>query len=111
MHEQIRRLEHRAEQLAIRFEELADQPDTTRIALAGIFAAVGLCWFAIAWGEGLLLLALPVIVAVCMIVVKVRRPHHDPSVLADNDRDLGDRAGRDRRLAHSRHDPAAARPR
>jgi hypothetical protein len=88
MHKQIRRMEHRAEQLAVRFEELADQPDTTRIALAGIFTAVALCWFAVAWGEGLLLLALPLVVAACMVVVKIRRPEHDPTI-ADEGRDLG----------------------
>ena len=88
MHEQIRRLEHRAEQLAIRVEELADQPDVTRIALAGIFTAVGLCWFAVAWGEGLLLLALPLVVAGCMVATKARRQQHDPS-LVEEQRDIG----------------------
>lgn len=88
MHEQIRRLEHRAEQLAVRFEELADRPDTTRIALAGIFTTVALCWFAVAWGEGLLLLALPLVAVGCIVASKARRPEHDPAV-ADDDRDLG----------------------
>jgi len=88
MQDQIRSLEHRAEQLAIRFEELADQPDSTKVALAGVFAALGLCWFAIAWGEGLLLLAIPLVFAACWIVLKMKRPHHDPNILEDS-RDLG----------------------
>jgi hypothetical protein len=88
MNEQIRRLEHRAEQLAVRFEELADRPDTTRIALAGIFTTVGLCWFAVAWGEGLLLLGLPLVAVACVMVSKARRPQHDPAVV-DEDHDLG----------------------
>ena len=89
MNKQIRRLEHRAEQLAVRFEELADQPDTTRIAFAGTLAALALCWLAVAWGEGLLLLALPLVVAACMVMSKVRRPEHDPTVVEEDDRDLG----------------------
>jgi len=79
MHDQIRRLEHRAEQLAIRLEELAEQPDVTRIAIGGIFVAIALCWFAVAWGEGLLLLALPLVAAGC--IVAARRVEHDPAAV------------------------------
>jgi hypothetical protein len=78
MHEHIRRLEHRAEQLAIRLETLAEQPDITRIAMTGVFCAAAISWFAIAWGEGLLLLGIPIVAGVCVVLVR-RREQHDPA--------------------------------
>src|SRR5215831_4131855 len=92
MHENIRHWEHRAEQLAVRIEELADQPDVTRIALAGICAAAALCWFSVAWGDGLLLLGLPVLAVGCVMLSRSRRVQHDPSV-DENERDLGQARG------------------
>jgi hypothetical protein len=78
MHERIRRLEHRAEQLAIRLETLAEQPDITRIAMTGVFCAAAISWFAVAWGEGLLLLGIPIVAGVCVVLVR-RREQHDPA--------------------------------
>ena len=80
MHAHIRRLEHRAEQLAIRIEELAEQPDVARIAMVGIAAAIALCWFAVAWGEGVLLLALPLVAFGCVVAARGKLPGDDPGV-------------------------------
>lgn len=87
MHEQIRRMEHRAEQLAIRLETLAERSDVSRIAMAGVLSAAAILWFAVAWGEGLLLLGLPLVAGGCVVLAR-RHEEHDPAV-DEPGRDLG----------------------
>jgi hypothetical protein len=79
MHEQIRRFEHRAEQLAIRLETLAERSDISRIAMAGVLSAAVILWFAVAWGEGVLLLGLPLVAGGCVLMAR-RHEEHDPAV-------------------------------
>ncbi len=87
MHEQIRRMEQRAEQLAIRLETLAERSDVSRIAMAGVLSAAAILWFAVAWGEGLLLLGLPLVAGGCVVLAR-RHEGHDPAV-DEPGRDLG----------------------
>ena len=87
MHEQIRRFEHRAEQLAIRLETLAERSDISRIAMAGVLSAAAILWFALAWGEGLLLLGLPLVAGGCVLLA--RRHEEQDSAVDEPGGDLG----------------------
>jgi hypothetical protein len=87
MYDYIRRFEHRAEQLSVRLEALLEQPDFTRIAMAGVFTVAALCWFAVAWGEGLLLLAIPLVVAACAYAARRGQRERDPVVLGSDQHD------------------------
>ena len=73
MEDQIRRIEKRAERAAGALEALADEPDVARIALVGALCSAAVCWFAIAWGEPLLLIALPLVVGAAVAVARHQR--------------------------------------
>jgi hypothetical protein len=73
MEQRIRRLEQRAERAASALEALADEPDMARIALVGVLCSAAVCWFAIAWGEPRLLVALPLVVVAAVAVARFQR--------------------------------------
>jgi hypothetical protein len=73
MEERIRRIGARAERAAKTLAALAEEPDTARIALMGVLCAAAVCWFAVAWGDPLLLLALPLIAAAAASTARVHR--------------------------------------
>jgi hypothetical protein len=82
MEQGIRRFEVRAERAAKTLAALAEEPDTARIALMGVLCAAAVCWFAVAWGDPVLLLALPVIAGAAVTTARVHRrrwvDEHDP---------------------------------
>jgi hypothetical protein len=73
MEDRMRRLEQRAERAAGALEALADEPDMARIALVGVLCSAAVCWFAIAWGEPRLLVALPLVTAAAVAVARYQR--------------------------------------